>query len=261
MGVASSILKGWRQARADLCQPSPRRVRGSKAPSDGNLLPCVCASVHRLFAAHRLFAPVCQAGRESSPVLGYTESMKKAEKIRGFTIIELMVTLVVAAILLGVGVPSFIGMMKNNRLATAANNLAGSISLARGEAVTRGQRVKVCKSADGSNCTANDDWEQGWVVMVDQNNDGTPDDIDGDGNAGPTLRVVGALAGDVSMVGVTNSDDNMSFIGNGRSASGVIQTVTLCDDRSGDFGWRLVLGPDGRLSVLGYESATKVTCP
>ncbi len=187
--------------------------------------------------------------------------MKKAEKMKGFTIIELMVVLVVASILLGVGVPSFVGMMKNNRLATAANNVAASINYARGEAIARGQRVKACKSADGFDCTADDDWEQGWVVMVDDDNDGTPDDIDGDGNDGPALRVFGEVSGDISIVGVTDSDDNMSFIGNGRSVSDVIQTVTLCDDRSGDFGWRLDLGADGRLTVIGYDAAGKVTCP
>lgn len=185
--------------------------------------------------------------------------MKKAEEMKGFTIIELMVVLVVAAILLGVGVPSFVGMMKNNRLATAANNVAASINFARGEAIARGDRVKVCKSADGFDCTANDDWEQGWVVMVDDNNDGTPDDIDGDGNDGPPLRVVGELGGDISIVGTTDSDDNVSFLGNGRSVQS--RTIDLCDDRSGDFGWRLDLGADGRLTVFGYDAAGKVTCP
>lgn len=187
--------------------------------------------------------------------------MKKADKWKGFTIIELMITLVVAAILLSVGIPSFIDMMKNNRLATATNNVAASVNFARGEAIARGQRVKVCKSVDGFDCTADDDWEQGWVVMVDDDDDGTPDDIDGDGSDGPVLRVFGEVSGDVSIVGVTDGDDSLLLTGKGRSDATAAQMLTLCDDRSGDFGWRLSLDPDGRLSILGYKPSERVTCP
>lgn len=184
----------------------------------------------------------------------YKLHMKKARGQSGFTLVELMITLVVAAILLAVGVPSFIDMYKNNRLATAANTLAASVNLARSEAVTRGVRVKVCKSADGSACTTSDNWEQGWVVMVDDNGDGAPDDIDGDGDPGPPIRVYQAVEGDVTMVGSGGVGSLMSFLKFGRSEQS--GTIKVCDDRSGSFGWDLDLGADGRLSIK-----RKVACP
>ena len=184
----------------------------------------------------------------------YKSSMQKYRGQSGFTLIELMITLVVAAILLMVGVPSFLDMYKNNRLLTAANTLTASVNLTRSEAVTRGVRVKVCKSADGSTCTTSDNWEQGWVVMVDDDGDGVPDDIDGDGNPGPPIRVYQAVEGDVTMVGSGGVGSLMSFNKFGRSEQS--GTIKVCDDRTGNSGWQLALGADGRLA-----DKVKVTCP
>jgi len=67
---------------------------------------------------------------------------------RGFTLIELMVTVAVAAILLMVAVPSFKNMMLSNRLTAAANEMVGSINTARMEAIKRNTTTLVC--GDGS---------------------------------------------------------------------------------------------------------------
>ena len=92
----------------------------------------------------------------------------------GFTLVELMVTLVIAAILLTAGVPSFTTLIKNNRLTTSTNELVGALTLARSEAVKRGLRVTVCKSADQASCdTSGTGWQQGWIVFTDENNSGT----------------------------------------------------------------------------------------
>ena len=65
-----------------------------------------------------------------------------------------MITLAIAVILLTIGVPSFNTAIKNNRLTTATNDLVAVLNLARSEAVTRGLRVTVCKSADQATCTS-----------------------------------------------------------------------------------------------------------
>ena len=59
----------------------------------------------------------------------------------GFTLIELLVTVAVIAIVLTIGVPSFQQVIMTNRMATQANDLLGSMNLARSEAVKRGQRL------------------------------------------------------------------------------------------------------------------------
>ena len=84
---------------------------------------------------------------------------------RGFTLLELMITLTVAAILLGVGVPSFVDMVRSNRAATNINELSTAFAIARSEAIRRGANVRVCRSSDGATCGAS--WADGWIVFVD----------------------------------------------------------------------------------------------
>lgn len=67
---------------------------------------------------------------------------------RGFTIIELMVTVFIAAILFAIAIPSFRQMVANNRLVTQANDLIGALNYARSEAITRNRTVRLCRAAN-----------------------------------------------------------------------------------------------------------------
>ena len=99
----------------------------------------------------------------------------------GFTLLELMVTVAVAALLLAIGVPTFQSMVRNNRIAAHTNDFMSSLNLARSEANKRGRRVVLCKSdktdniaacTAANNCctTSTGNWEQGWIVFVDADN-------------------------------------------------------------------------------------------
>lgn len=88
----------------------------------------------------------------------------------GFTIIELMVTLVVLAVLIGIAVPSFSGMIRDNRNLALRNELTGALQLARSEAVKRRTDVVICRSnADNDACTNGTDWSGGWLMRVQLN--------------------------------------------------------------------------------------------
>jgi len=85
------------------------------------------------------------------------------EKRRGFTLLELMITLSVAAILVTVAVPGMRQFIQNSRATAQANELVTAINLARSEAGKRGAAVEVCASSDQATCNSSD-WTDGWVV-------------------------------------------------------------------------------------------------
>jgi type IV fimbrial biogenesis protein FimT len=103
-------------------------------------------------------------------------------KQTGFTLIELMFTIVVLAALLGFGVPNFRDFIRNSRLSAAANDLLADVNLTRSEAVKRRVPVALCKSADGAACDAdNASAFARWIVFVDDANPLATSANDGNG--------------------------------------------------------------------------------
>jgi len=92
----------------------------------------------------------------------------------GFTLIELMITLVLAAILLTLAVPSFRQTIQNNRITTQVNEMVTAFNLARTEAIRQGSPVSVCASADQATCSGANNWATGWIVFTDTNAVGNP---------------------------------------------------------------------------------------
>jgi type IV fimbrial biogenesis protein FimT len=88
---------------------------------------------------------------------------------RGFTLIELMVTLSIAAVLMVVAVPSLTAYKRNAELTSATNTLLAALNAARGEAMKRGMNTMVVPTDNGT------DWKTGWVVFVDQDRTQTYD--------------------------------------------------------------------------------------
>jgi len=182
--------------------------------------------------------------------------MKKAGRQTGFTLIELMVTLTIAGILLAIGVPSFNAFIKNSSLTTGVNELVGALNLARSEAVKRGSRVTVCKSANQTSCTNSNGWEQGWIIFTDENNNaaynptGTPPET--------LIRVHAALNSAITATSSAPVSNYVSYIASGRSqqTGGGSQSgnIRLCDDRSGNIGKNLAISLSGRVRATSGAS-------
>lgn len=90
--------------------------------------------------------------------------------IRGVTLIELLIVLVLAGILLGVAVPAFQDILRRQRLRIATNDLLAAIDLTRSQAIARGSRVLMAPIE-----SPGDDWRRGWAVFVDRNGNRRPD--------------------------------------------------------------------------------------
>ncbi|MCP5161136.1 MAG: GspH/FimT family pseudopilin [Hahellaceae bacterium] len=105
------------------------------------------------------------------------------DNVRGFTLVELMVTLVIAGILVAIGMPSFTTMIQNNRLSAQINQLTSLISFARSEAAKRpGTVITLCTTNGGSTCSNSALWESGWMIMTDADGDTILDTEDANGN-------------------------------------------------------------------------------
>jgi type IV fimbrial biogenesis protein FimT len=99
----------------------------------------------------------------------------------GFTLVELMVTLTVAAILLAMSAPSMRDLIQNNRATAYANEMVLAFTIARAEALKRNGPVTVCAAAPvdpatgaPTGCAADGDWSQGWLVFQDAAVAGAP---------------------------------------------------------------------------------------
>jgi type IV fimbrial biogenesis protein FimT len=93
----------------------------------------------------------------------------------GFTLIEMLITMAIAAIILSLAVPSFRYVTNSNRIAGELNGLLGDLQLARAEAIKEGRNVTVCESNDGATCTNSTNWQGGWIVFSDPNKNGIVD--------------------------------------------------------------------------------------
>jgi type IV fimbrial biogenesis protein FimT len=81
-----------------------------------------------------------------------------------------MLTVAVLSILLGLGVPSFAAVIRNNQIAAASSDVVSALNLARSEAMKRGVRVSICAASAANTCAtgaAAADWSTGWVIFED----------------------------------------------------------------------------------------------
>lgn len=83
---------------------------------------------------------------------------------RGFTTLELLVVVAIAAILAAIAVPSFTPIMERWRVRQASEDMVSTLALARSEAVKRGGRVVLRRNGP---CSANGDWSCGWLLFYD----------------------------------------------------------------------------------------------
>lgn len=162
---------------------------------------------------------------------------------KGFTLLELMVTVSIAAILLSVGVPSFRSVIMDNRLVRDTNQFVASINLARSSAVRFQRNATICTSANFDaalpTCAATTDWSNGWIVWVDKDRDGATD-------ANEILAVHPPIDDTTAFTATTAQLFSYDARGFGVSPA---DNLTMCDNRSGETGRSIKVNNVGRTNV------------
>lgn len=177
---------------------------------------------------------------------------------RGFTLYELLITVLVIGIMLTLGIPNLSEFTRNSRLTAAANDLHSSFLLARSEAARAKTNITICASTNPMNANAScgGTFDDGWIIFIDRNGDLVR------GGAGENvLRAHPAI--DAALNITTNEASTyFSFAASGMGRGNVggapaVQTARICDPRgnqtaAGGYSTAraLVITPIGRATVL-----------
>jgi len=179
-------------------------------------------------------------------------------RVRGYTLVEMMMTLAIAAVLSALAYPAFQTMTLNNRRTVLANELVTSFMLARTETAKRGAPVTVCgnTASGGTSCTGGTDWSYGWMVFTDVNGNGAFDAGDvllkkyvsdwAYGGPGIGVRITSAIF----PAGGTNGYVVMQPF----NQSGTVATLTLCDKRGAAHARAVSVAVTGRAAVSDRDA-------
>ena len=175
----------------------------------------------------------------------------------GFTLIEMVLAVSILAILITIAAPYFRDVIMNTRLASQSNDVLSSMMLARSEATKRDIRVTVCARQQNTNdkgvknnvCTEGNQWDNGWLVVLDSDGNGEMDD-------GTTpLSVVEPLTGSNTIKNNGKGPKGtVVFTPTGINESG-LTVFRLCDERGQ--GRAITVTATGRASVSRIETGCK----
>lgn len=173
----------------------------------------------------------------------------------GFTLVELLTVLAIAAIFTAMALPSFQGIGERNRVAADVNKLVRALNLARSEAIKRRVRTILCKSSnpEASLPTCSGSWTQGWILFADT------DDDKQFGNNEPLLAVHNGLkSGNTLKLNAFISNDYLQYLPSGTTNQN--GTFTICGGSKDKYYARgIIISRSGRVR-LSYDS-DPLTCP
>lgn len=164
---------------------------------------------------------------------------------QGFTLLELMFTVGIAAVVLLFGIPNMSDFLKNERIITSTNSLIADLMLARSKSVELNQPVILCSSSDQKTCN-NSSFEKGWIVGIDEDESSTL------GNTDTLIKVQQELPSDISVNGKLNI-----IIFNSRGFTPNLKTtdiLSVCDSRKDSHSKAISFSPTGRISRGGTPS-------
>jgi type IV fimbrial biogenesis protein FimT len=180
-------------------------------------------------------------------------------KQHGFTLYELLITLLVIGIVLVIGVPNLGDFTRNSRITGTANDLHSSFMVARSEAARAKTNITICASADSMSAAAGCDggsFDEGWIIFIDGNGN-----VQRDAAEENVLRRHPPVHENVDIIAIPAST-YFSFAANGlgRGDVGVgdaFETAMICDERGHQIAAggssaarRIVVTPLGRSVVI-----------
>ena len=194
----------------------------------------------------RLGARATRHGR-GPKITGMESNLSPAGRARstcGFTLIEMMVTVAVLAIIMMVAAPNLAGFVRSSKVRSAQSELIASLMLARSEAAKRGVTVGVAASAP----VAGKEFSKGWTVWVDTNEDGVVD------SGEVVIRTYPSL-NDAVVLGTTGGISAVAFNSSGFLTPSTAVNFKACGASDTTKGFAI------RLDPVGLADIQEVACP
>jgi type IV fimbrial biogenesis protein FimT len=181
------------------------------------------------------------------------QSESPSHACSGVTLLELMISLTIIAILGGMAAPAFSGMWQDTQRTTAVNGFIHSVFLARSTAVQSSHTVTICRSTDTQTCShRTDDWQAGWIVFVDADDDQPP-------MRDPNERVLAVFQ---AWPGGTITSNRRSYSFRPDIHRVVNGSIVFCDRRGASHARAVIINSAGRPRVSSLDSNGRpLRCP
>ena len=170
----------------------------------------------------------------------------------GTTVFELMVTLSIATILLGIAVPSYESFTNRQRMKAAVSGLHNDLLAARSQSVYRNAVVQACPGNPEHGCSGNGEWSNGWIVFEDDNGDRQHQD-------GEHLLRHG-MPHEAIVIRSPESRSEIRFLPDG-STPGSNGSISLCGRDGPEGARRLVISNIGRIRRDRFPAIDPAQCP
>jgi type IV fimbrial biogenesis protein FimT len=175
----------------------------------------------------------------------------QTRKMHGFTIIELMICIAIAAILCAVSAPALGSLIHGETTRASRNALVTSLNLARNMAASEQSRVVVCPSSDQRTCSDGAWWQNGWIVFEDTNHDG---------QHAANERIIETVQTQNAMAILTSeARERVTYRADGTSP-GTNLTFTFCDRSGANKASTVVVSNAGRARQAGATSEQGTAC-
>ncbi len=178
---------------------------------------------------------------------------------RGFTLLELLISVAVMGIIATTAIPSFVDVIKDSRISSSLINLKSDLYLARSTAIRYNRHAIICTSnTNNTNCSGSANWENGWMVFIDANKDGECNStgrVCADG--GKVIKIGGGINNtDLKLKGyrhrtyrIRYDPEGFSYAYNGK--------IIACDDRGVEKARGIIISNSGRVRSTNKKDKLK----
>jgi type IV fimbrial biogenesis protein FimT len=174
---------------------------------------------------------------------------------RGITLIELLIAITISAILTIAAAPGMTGVIKSNRMSSAANDFLAAMQFAKNQSIAQLTPVTLCKkNLAGDNCTTAGGWEQGWIVFSDSDRNALVD------SASDILLHHEALNASITFRGTSNIANALTYTPINNTSLVSLATMTLCDDRGFTSGRGIIVSITGNGSLIETNQTGLSSC-